>query len=439
MADAGNREAAAETATASTTHNDRPAILIVGGLGTSDATILCTTRSSREPYIAGYIGRFLALHIHKNKLASEVRLVDKVLPQLARLAPEFSEACSADKFMQADASREREPLPAPPLLILYDPNRLSSTESLSKIFTLPSGRAFDYVFNCGGETRYSQDDSVYSARSVALSLNLARECARRKTPALIEFSTGMVYKPPSSSTIAAGGCKETAPSKPWTKIAKYKLKAEEELEKMVKTEGLRYAVLRLAHVYGPYDVGFLARGLCLARVYEAQGKEMKWLWGKDLRVNTVHVHDVCSAAWAAAIWCASPASTTEPNRAFNIVDRGDTSQGTLATVFSSIFNITTGFQGTLISQFARFNLDSVVDDVNEEVLQPWADLLKEKGVKEGPLSPFLEKELLRDCDLCLDSSRAREVLGWEVQVRGVGADEVRAIVESYGRMGWWPS
>lgn len=56
----------------------------------------------------GYIGRFLALHLHRNNLASEVRLVDKVLPQLARLPPEFSEACSTDKFMQADASRERK-------------------------------------------------------------------------------------------------------------------------------------------------------------------------------------------------------------------------------------------------------------------------------------------------------------------------------------------
>ena len=65
--------------------------------------------------MAGYIGRFLALHIHQNNLASEVRLVDKVLPQLARLAPEFSEACSQDKFMQADASRERTLYP--PLIL----------------------------------------------------------------------------------------------------------------------------------------------------------------------------------------------------------------------------------------------------------------------------------------------------------------------------------
>ena len=66
---------------------EKPAVLIIGGLG--------------------YIGRFLALHIHKNNLASEVRIVDKVLPQLAWLAPEFEEACSKDKFVQADASKER--------------------------------------------------------------------------------------------------------------------------------------------------------------------------------------------------------------------------------------------------------------------------------------------------------------------------------------------
>lgn len=251
----------------------------------------------------------------------------------------------------------------------------------------------------------------------------------------------MIYKSPSSSTISSGGCKESAPLKPWLKIAKYKLQAEEGLEKLAKDGGLRYAVLRLAHVYGPYDVGFLARGLCLARVYQSQGREMKWLWGKDLRVNTVHVWDVCHAAWLAASWCASTSYVTSPLRAFNITDRGDTSQGKLAAIFGSIFNIPTGFQGTLVSSFARFNLDSVVDDVNEEILQPWADLLRDKGItRPGPLSPFMEKELLKDCDLCLDARRAAEVLGWEVEPRRdtVGEDVVREVVDSYERMGWWP-
>lgn len=72
---------------------EKPSVLIIGGLG--------------------YIGRFLALHIHENNLASEVRIVDKVLPQLAWLPPEFNDACSSDKFVQADASRERTYLTYP--------------------------------------------------------------------------------------------------------------------------------------------------------------------------------------------------------------------------------------------------------------------------------------------------------------------------------------
>ena len=97
-------------------NSEKPAVLIIGGLGILLLHVpnptcyinnirACTTLS-RSIY-PGYIGRFIALHIHRNALASEVRLVDKVLPQLAWLAPEFSEACSQDKFMQADAGRER--------------------------------------------------------------------------------------------------------------------------------------------------------------------------------------------------------------------------------------------------------------------------------------------------------------------------------------------
>ncbi|KAI4150605.1 MAG: hypothetical protein LQ340_003986, partial [Diploschistes diacapsis] len=364
---------------------DKPAVLIVGGLG--------------------YIGRFLALYIHQNHLASEVRLVDKVLPQLAWLAPEFSEACSADKFMQADAARE---------------------QSLSKIFAPTHAPQYTHVFNCGGETRYSQEDSVYNIRSVALTKALARECARRRIPSYVEFSTGMVYKPPSSSTISSGGCTETSSLKPWLKLAKHKLAAEEALERIRQEfaatgQGeLRYAILRLAHVYGDYDVGFLARGLCLARVYQSKAEEMKWLYGRELRINTVHVLDCVAAAWLAAQWGAtvtpsdpelrappqSPASPSGFNagllagasaRAFNVADSGDTSQAMMATIVHELFDIPTGFQNTLVSTFARFNLDSVVDDVNEDVLQPWADLLAERGItRPGPIGPFMEKELLRD-------------------------------------------
>ena len=87
--------------------NDKPAVLIIGGLGMLTGPMIGTARCSSTFLHLGYIGRYLALYIHENELASEFRLVDKVLPQLAWLAPEFAEACSPDKFMQADATRER--------------------------------------------------------------------------------------------------------------------------------------------------------------------------------------------------------------------------------------------------------------------------------------------------------------------------------------------
>ena len=101
-----------------------------------------------------------------------------------------------------------------------------TSESLPKIFDRAGGREFDYVFNCGGETRYSQEDEVYRARSLDLSVAVAKEAAKRKVRAFVCCSTGMVYKPDSAPR------KETDKAKPWLKMAKFKLMAEEELSKV---------------------------------------------------------------------------------------------------------------------------------------------------------------------------------------------------------------
>ena len=70
---------------------------------------------------------------------------------------------------------------------------------------------------------------------------------------------------------------------------------------------------------------------------------------------------------------------------------GQTCQGTLADVVSKVFKIKTGFQGSIISQFARMNLENVVDDLNEDILQPWADMLEEKGSNVTPDSVLGER------------------------------------------------
>lgn len=82
------------------------------------------------------------------------------------------------------------------------------------------------MFNCGGETRYSQEDEVYKVRSLALSVAVGKEAAKRGVKAFVELSTGMVYKPDSQPS------KEGDKLKPWNKIAVFKLQAEEQLAKI---------------------------------------------------------------------------------------------------------------------------------------------------------------------------------------------------------------
>jgi nucleoside-diphosphate-sugar epimerase len=182
----------------------------------------------------------------------------------------------------------------------------------------------------------------------------------------------------------------------------------------------------------------------MARVYQFLECEMKWLWTKDLRTNTVHIDDVSRALWAVAAWYDAGKANWDTKTmggvpTFNIVDPGVTTQGTMANIIGEIFKIETGFQGQLISTFARMNMDSVVDDVNDELLGPWADLLEDAGItRPGPLTPFMEKELLKDTDLSMDGSRLTTVVGFQYEKPNITKDLVEEVIESYKEMKWWP-
>lgn len=103
---------------------------------------------------------------------------------------------------------------------------MNNIESLPRIFDRADGKEFDYVFNCAGETRFSQDDEIYNLRIVKLAENIGKEAARRGVKCFVEFSTGNVYKGDSSPR------KETDKLKPSMKMASYKLKAEEVLQEI---------------------------------------------------------------------------------------------------------------------------------------------------------------------------------------------------------------
>lgn len=207
---------------------------------------------------------------------------------------------------------------------------------------------------------------------------------------------------------------------------------------------LNLVIARLAHVYGPYASQWVATALCMARVYQHLNEEMKWLWTKDLRTNTVHIQDAVRALWEIAAWYDSGKSGWDVESmgkvaTFNVVDTGATTQGTMAEIIGNVFGIETGFQGQLVSTFARMNLESVVDDVNDEILGPWADLLEDAGItRPGPLTPFMEKELLKDTDLSMDGVRLQTLLGFSYEKPAMTKELIEAVIESYKQMKWWP-
>jgi hypothetical protein len=182
----------------------------------------------------------------------------------------------------------------------------------------------------------------------------------------------------------------------------------------------------------------------MARVYQHIEEEMKWLWTKDLRTNTAHIHDVSRALWDIAAWydkgkAGWDSSSMGKVPMFNVVDNGATTQGTLASIIGDIFKIETSFQGQLLSSFASLTLDSVVDDVNDETLGPWADLLSDAGItRPGPLTPFMEKELLKDTDLSMDGKRLETLLGFQYEKPKMTKELIEEVIESYKQMKWWP-
>lgn len=286
------------------------------------------------------------------------------------------------------------------------------------------------MINCAGDTRHSQPEEVYQLRSYALSVGLAKEAGKRGIRAFVEASTAMVYKSGS------GLRKEDDNKEPWHNLAKWKLKACEDSSTI---PGLNWVALRLPHVYGEYNSSYFAMGICLARVHKSVGKDLVLLYTKDLKVNTLYVKDAARALWTAAEWRARQGTDTSVPTVFNVVDHSNTSQAEVGEALSTVFDLKVSFLGSLVSQLAKLSLDDVVDDLNEESLQGWADLLQEKEItRPGPISPFLEKDVIKDHDLAIDGTLFETTTGFKPEREFFNADAVRDMVASYERMGWWP-
>ncbi|KAI7896811.1 uncharacterized protein EV154DRAFT_434258 [Mucor mucedo] len=357
----------------------------------------------------GFIGRHFVNYLTQNNLVASIRVADKMLPQTAYFTDTFKTAFSKVEFKQSN---------------------LINAASIAACFERDDGKEFDYVFNFAAETKYSQVPEIYQERIFNLSVNCATEAAKRHIKLFVEISTAEVYDSSQDPST------ETSKINPWTVIGKHKYKAEEALKKI---DGLNLLIIRPALVYGPAALLGLTPRLIIGRVYAHLKEEMKYLWSKDLKINTVHVEDVIRACWYLTEWYIdNNIAATGKVPVFNLADKQETDQEAINVHLRDIFNLKTSYHGTIISAFAKLNLESVTESVNEKHLGPWAEIVRANGITVTPLSPYLDLEILDSHALSVDGSKIERETGFKYSVPLVTKDKLLEIINEFKAIDVWP-
>ncbi|OWF49963.1 dTDP-D-glucose 4,6-dehydratase-like isoform X2 [Mizuhopecten yessoensis] len=349
----------------------------------------------------GFIGRHLVAYLVSHDLVSKVRVADKVPPQMAWLNCQHKEVFANP-------------------LVEFKHSSLINPASVKNAFTDPEGE-FDYVINLAAETKYGQTDPVYQEGINRLSTNCAAEAMDHKVKLYIEFSSGQMYSSDKKP------CREDGKCEPWTHLAKHKLEVEHQLENF---KDLNYIIVRPAIVYGPGDRQGLTPRLIIGAIYKYIRQKMKMLWTKDLKMNTVHVQDVCQAVWHLC-------NHGSPGQVYNIVDSSDTTQGKVCHLVAELFNVQYDFVGSMFSNIARVNMTSVVEEINDKHMTPWAEACQTDNVSNTPLDPFIDEELLYNKHLYLDGKKLLET-GFIYQIPAPRLEHLREMLEDYISLGLFP-
>lgn len=352
----------------------------------------------------GFIGRNVVKYLVDNKLAGKIRVADKTPLGVQNLNEEHKKVFDQKQiveFMQADLAKDA---------------------FVDKAF---KDIKFDYVINCCGETRFNQKPDDFKLRTLEPAVKVAKAALKNGVKKFVEISHAGVYDG-SSKPVA-----EKGKIAPWTVQAKYRRMAEEELSKIA---GLPLVILRPAITYGPGDSMGLAPRLAVAAVYQKLPAEpMKFLWGKDLKLNVVHVDDVARAAWLAA-------SDMKAGSVYNLADETNLDQGMLNTWLGKMFKVKIDFAGSMVSNLAKLQLESIASDANDKHVPIWHTLCQESKMKDTPVSPYIDQELLRGTDMCVDGKAiAKETAFKAYSQPKITYESIVALIEYMQKQGTFPN
>ncbi|GAA5976563.1 hypothetical protein JCM10908_005549 [Rhodotorula pacifica] len=357
----------------------------------------------------------------------------------------------------------------------YVQGNLLTEETRRNAFVLPDHHGgpavcFDHVFDFTGEIDHATPDAVHMERTLRLASALGNAAREHKVGAYIRrlptcYRAGKEQK----GRVGASG----VVAEPWGKLAAWHHEAARALASI---EGLKLVLVRPGLLYGPFVVSGVTPRLAVGEVYRHEGEKLDLLWSEDLAQNTVHAADFASALVKTAQWaCSQPSreailethseplapaaelsktivdsvTTSESFKppggdiratVFCAVDDGETTQLDIARVTEEVMGVKIGFQGKIISSFAKLNLDDVTSDVNDKHLESWNNMLHASSPpisSSVPVSPAIPADLLGPEAISFDNSALKRLTGWAPK-HSLTAKVTRETVEGFKAEGHWP-
>lgn len=119
-----------------------------------------------------------------------------------------------------------------------------------------------------------------------------------------------------------------------------------------------------------------------------------------------------------------------------MVDKVDSTQGSISNILSDLFNIKVDYYGTLVS--SAVDLSNAADEANDKHLEPWAESCRNDNVPNTPLSPHMDQELLLHKHLNLDGTKLYN-MGFELTVPEPNIKLIKDIVDDFVTMKIFPS
>jgi len=85
----------------------------------------------------------------------------------------------------------------------------------------------------------------------------------------------------------------------------------------------------------------------MGAIYKELKEPMKLIWSRNLKMNTVHVYDLCRAIGFVA------GKAEAEGQIYNVVDSGCTIHGKINELMAGIFNISVSYMDSLIANFYK--------------------------------------------------------------------------------------